>query len=53
MNYKAVLEKYWAGETTIAEEKALKAYFSSNQISEELLPYAALFQYYEYIYLEV
>jgi len=47
MNYKALLEKYWAGETSIAEEKALKTYFTGKEIEEELLPYAAVFQYYE------
>jgi len=47
MNYKALLDKYWAGETSIAEEKALKVYFSGNEVAEELLPYAGIFQYYE------
>ncbi len=47
MNYKALVEKYWAGETTIAEEKALKTYFSSNQVDAELLPYVSMFQYFE------
>ena len=47
MNYKALLEKYWAGETSIREEKLLKAYFTSDEVAEELLPYAGIFQYYE------
>lgn len=47
MNYKALVEKYWAGETTIAEEKALKTYFSSHQVDKELLPYVSMFQYFE------
>lgn len=47
MNYKALVEKYWAGETSIAEEKALKAYFNSDQVATELLPYVPLFAYYE------
>lgn len=45
MNYKALLEKYWAGETTIAEEKALLAYFNSNEVATELARYISLFQY--------
>ena len=28
-----LLEKYFQGETTIAEEKQLKAYFSSNDVA--------------------
>ncbi|MFK7981953.1 MAG: hypothetical protein AB8G86_18380 [Saprospiraceae bacterium] len=47
MNYKALLEKYWAGETSIAEEKALKAYFNSSEVTTELLRYVPLFTYYE------
>lgn len=45
MDYKVLLEKYWAGETTLAEEKALKTYFNSGEIADELLPYANTFQY--------
>jgi len=46
MDYKILLEKYWAGETTLAEEKALKAYFNGDDVVEELLPYATTFQYF-------
>lgn len=46
MDYKILLEKYWAGGTTLEEEKALKAYFNSQEVSEELLPYANTFQYF-------
>lgn len=45
MDYKKLLEKYWNGETSIAEEQSLKAYFNSEQVSEELLEFAPLFQY--------
>ncbi len=46
MDYKRLLEKYWAGETTLAEEKALKNYFNSGNVAEELMPYANTFQYF-------
>lgn len=45
MDYKKLLEKYWKGDTTIAEEQSLKAYFNSGKVSKELLEYAPLFQY--------
>ena len=45
MNYKQLIEKYWAGDTSIAEEKALKTYFNGAIISEDLKEYAPIFQY--------
>ena len=42
-----LLEKYFQGETTIAEEKQLKAYFSSNDVAPHLAKYQALFGYFE------
>ena len=42
-----LLEKYFQGETTIAEEKQLKAYFSSNDVASHLAKYQALFGYFE------
>lgn len=41
---KALLEKYWEGTTTIAEEQSLKAYFNQANIAADLKPYQALFQ---------
>lgn len=38
-----LLEKYFEGQTTIAEEKQLKAYFSSEEVATHLLPYQAMF----------
>lgn len=46
MDYKIILEKYWNGETSIAEEKALRHYFSKEEIDPDLLPYKDLFTYY-------
>ncbi|WP_445716060.1 hypothetical protein [Flavobacterium sp.] len=42
-----LLEKYFQGETTIAEEKQLKAYFSSNDVAPHLAKYQSLFGYFE------
>jgi hypothetical protein len=42
-----LIEKYFQGETTIAEEKQLKAYFSSNDVAPNLVKYQALFGYFE------
>jgi len=50
MEFKLVeqlLEKYFQGETTIAEEKQLKAYFSSNDVAPHLAKYQSLFGYFE------
>ncbi len=52
MDYKsisALLEKYWEGESTLAEEAALKAFFSEPHpdMPEDLLEAAPLFQYLE------
>lgn len=42
-----LLEKYFQGATTIAEEKLLKAYFSSNDVAPHLAKYQSLFGYFE------
>ena len=47
MDYKIMLEKYWKGETSIAEEKALRHYFSTDKVDPELMPYKELFVYYK------
>jgi hypothetical protein len=39
-----LLEKYWEGETTLEEERMLKAYFSSGDVAESLRTYVPLFQ---------
>ncbi|WP_298224433.1 hypothetical protein [Flavobacterium sp.] len=41
-----LLEKYFEGETTIAEENELKRYFSSETVAPHLQQYQALFGYY-------
>ena len=35
---KSMLDRYYGGYTTEAEEKALLDYFSQNEVDEELLP---------------
>ena len=42
-----LLEKYFQGATTRAEEKQLKAYFSSNDVAPHLAKYQSLFGYFE------
>lgn len=39
----ALLEKYWEGDTSLEEERLLKAYFSAGQIDERLRQVAPLF----------
>ena len=40
----ALLEKYWEGDTSIDEERLLKAYFASNEVDDSLRQFAPLFQ---------
>lgn len=40
---KQLLERYFEGESTAAEEAQLYAYFSSGEVDAELLPYCELF----------
>lgn len=39
-----LLDRYWEGETTLEEERALKAYFASGQADERLAAAAPLFR---------
>jgi hypothetical protein len=41
-----LLEKYWEGESTLAEEAQLTAYFTSLHVEEEFKVYAPLFTYF-------
>lgn len=41
-----ILEKYFEGETTIAEEKELKEYFSSPNVAQHLEQYKPMFGYF-------
>lgn len=41
-----LLEKYFQGETSIAEEKELRTYFSSSDVAQHLEQYKAIFGYY-------
>lgn len=47
MNYTHInklLDKYWDGETTLEEERLLKAYFASEAVDPRLLQFAPLFK---------
>ncbi len=48
MDYKIKqsLEKYWAGESSLEEEKQLKKYFQQESIASDLEPYRQLFNYF-------
>jgi len=39
-----MLDRYWEGETTLEEERRIKAYFKAGAIDERLLPVAPMFQ---------
>lgn len=44
---RALLDKYWEGETSLEEEQNLRSYFASSQVAEEFLPFSPLFNYYQ------
>jgi len=44
-----ILDKYFQGETTIAEEKELKEYFSSPNVAQHLEQYKPLFGYFSQV----
>ncbi len=39
-----MLDRYWEGETTLEEERKIKAYFNSGSIDERLRPVVPMFQ---------
>ncbi len=41
---KVLLDKYWSGETTLDEERALKKYFAGPAVAEQFRPMIPLFQ---------
>ena len=44
-----ILEKYFQGETTIAEENQLKEYFSSPNVAQHLKQYKPMFGYFSQV----
>ena len=42
-----LLEKYEAGETSLAEEKKLREYFAKNELPDSLKPYQLIFGFSE------
>jgi len=45
-NIESLLEKYFQGETSIAEENELRNYFSSADVAQHLIQYKPLFSYF-------
>ena len=43
---KALLEKYFAGETTLTEEAQLRSYFQSGEVHQDFQSYQALFGFF-------
>ena len=43
----ALVERYFAGQTTLAEERTLAAYFAGGEVAEELRQYTPLFAYWQ------
>ncbi len=46
-NIKKIVEKYFDGNTSLEEEKALQKYFAQAHVPEELQAYQPLFQFFE------
>ena len=44
-NIQTLLDKYFEGSTTVAEERQLKAYFQQQDIPADYLPYKQLFEW--------
>jgi hypothetical protein len=44
----SLLEKYFEGETSVAEENQLKDYFSSADVAPQFEPYRPMFSYFNY-----
>lgn len=42
-----LLERYFDGETSAAEEKQIRAFFASGEVPEHLAAYAPLFAYFD------
>ena len=45
-NIKILLDKYWAGESSLEEEKMIYAYFKRGNIEPDLQEFAPLFSYF-------
>lgn len=42
----ALLEKYWEGESSLAEEAEIRAYFAKGNVADDLEPYAPMFSHF-------
>lgn len=46
-NIEALLEKYWEGETSLAEEQTLRDYFNSGNVDPKFAEVAPMFQFFK------
>lgn len=46
-NIAAILDKYWEGENSVKEMEILQAYFKSDAVEDEHLPFRGLFEYFD------
>jgi len=53
MNIEKLIEKYFEGQTTLAEETTLRQYFTTNKVPAHLQSYQDLFGYFKTKQLEV
>ena len=44
-NIKKLLDKYWAGESSLADEKMIFSYFASGEVAPEFIEFIPLFSY--------
>ena len=42
-----LLDKYWEGDTSLEEERQLKAFFQQEELPAEFRPFQGLFQYFK------
>lgn len=46
-NIDKLIEKYFEGQTSLDEEKQLRAYFSTDDVADQYVMYAPMFRYFE------
>ena len=46
LDVRNLLEKYWEGESSLADEEALRNYFTSNEVADEFIQFQPLFGFF-------